>query len=703
MRVYNVRASGAARRRILTHASMNSPDGNKAEIGVLLVHGIGEQQPGETLLNVGEPIVAWIGQWLDDVGMAWSLGHDEIPERYRSLRSGRHRITEACILPAGDEPPHVAVELQTDPLRPDPADAASTRRSGWLIAESRWAASFPPPNPRQVIRWTMTVLPALVAAAIWSNELLFRWQRRRGEPRRPRGWQRAPVVAIGVAAVTVVLFVTAPIVLALDLLLAALLLFTFVPIPAIQRYLDWVQFKLAAIVGDSYIFVESPMRQRAVIERVLQDLAWLEQRCQYVTIVAHSQGAAVIYYALQEKLFSAAGRRADSTIRLLVTFGSGLAKLQALNMSRDPKYGHYAVLTFGGVPLVAVTILLLAYGAVPAAYVRPVIGGVVTAVLALMVLETVMLAPSGMAAGTFRWWAQELKQRGVHWIDVYASRDPIPAGPILRAGESDVPESREVHNRGSVFSDHTTYASNLDEFIPLIVTSIARHSPCSVPVHDLTPKDAAAIRSAAKLRQYRVKFLVFHRRVILLSMLAVLVNARLLPPLGIAFRTAVGELRGALLGGVLTTPFAAVPDFGVRDGAIGVVIAALCYAILLSLFTWSWNLVDAAAVTDLTWRRTYREMYIGRPVMLARTRRFEARFADFMLRLLPWLGASLAIVAVASTSRGWVGGWAPPSAVEAVGPVVLLTIVLALTDLAVSYTRRRRFLEEFVEEPAAAD
>jgi len=36
----------------------------RADLGVLFVHGIGEQRRGETLTQFGEPLLAWIDTWL---------------------------------------------------------------------------------------------------------------------------------------------------------------------------------------------------------------------------------------------------------------------------------------------------------------------------------------------------------------------------------------------------------------------------------------------------------------------------------------------------------------------------------------------------------------------------------------------------------------------------------------------------------------
>ncbi len=55
------------------------------EIGVLFVHGIGQQSRGATLLDWGEPMAVWIQQWIDGLCTdikdndlhAWLSSHSE--------------------------------------------------------------------------------------------------------------------------------------------------------------------------------------------------------------------------------------------------------------------------------------------------------------------------------------------------------------------------------------------------------------------------------------------------------------------------------------------------------------------------------------------------------------------------------------------------------------------------------------------------
>lgn len=64
-------------------------DEPKAQIGILLVHGIGDQQPGETLINMGEPLVNWLSDWLQGLCRWWKrsgLNEGSLNAWFMSLR-----------------------------------------------------------------------------------------------------------------------------------------------------------------------------------------------------------------------------------------------------------------------------------------------------------------------------------------------------------------------------------------------------------------------------------------------------------------------------------------------------------------------------------------------------------------------------------------------------------------------------------------
>jgi len=132
---------------------------------------------------------------------------------------------------------------------------------------------------------------------------------------------------------------------------------------------------------------------------------------------------------------------------------------------------------------------------------------------------------------------------------------------------------------------------------------------------------------------------------------------------------------------------------GITNGARYVFVIVL-YMVLISLFTWTWKLLDHGAETDLTWRQQTVDRFIGCPMVLSHP--WEAMAVDYMLRLLPALGAGFAITLtfphfIDGLSFGHASRF--PIALE----TLLLAIIFSLCDLAISYWNRHAFICEFRE------
>src|SRR4029453_14315596 len=72
------------------HSKVDAGADPRAEIGVLLVHGIGEHAEGDSLLSFGEPLIDWLRDWLEGpVGGA--PGKDAKPRGRVEVLTGRLR------------------------------------------------------------------------------------------------------------------------------------------------------------------------------------------------------------------------------------------------------------------------------------------------------------------------------------------------------------------------------------------------------------------------------------------------------------------------------------------------------------------------------------------------------------------------------------------------------------------------------------
>jgi len=115
--------------------SVDVPPAKLANVGVQFVHGMGEQQRADTLIQFGEPLQRWLERWL------------------------RERDTNATVRVT------CAELAESDGPRPAYAELhihANGSASTWLLAEAWWAASFRAPTYADLWRWSLGVVPATV-------------------------------------------------------------------------------------------------------------------------------------------------------------------------------------------------------------------------------------------------------------------------------------------------------------------------------------------------------------------------------------------------------------------------------------------------------------------------------------------------------------------------------------------------------------
>jgi hypothetical protein len=496
------------------------------ELGVLLVHGIGRQRRGETLVS-----------WLDAIVHTIDA-------------ATRHRVS-ACVeyanlgSPAGDRPTPAHAILR---LRSEGVDAR------WLFAEAWWAETFATPSFGQLVSWSFRAIPWAIATHATQRHYLRMKRARRGLPRRLTG-------ARAVGELSIALFL-APFVASG---LALLLLVGLIPIGAVRSAVGAIQRALAATVGDSMVLMESPSRSAAIRSEVMSASAWLRAACDSrgcgrSAILAHSQGAAITLEALGGIGASATGSTTEqqpapsgSRASVLVTFGSGVNKLAALrslgggNSGRTERAGGKTVSFLERDPIRVVSLCLLGAAGVgvwfwrllatgqltsrqlwlvPAAWFggslllgtiaagarrfvrgpgrrRPwlrkiVIGVLVMLFLALVVASVIaseatktpvwpflalfflLLTLIGAFRETLSPWFQKRLRREVHappgveeWVDFWASADPVPSGPT-RTRKRRLPVSTEIWNEASLLRDHTRYWANRDGFTLPVVRILAR-------------------------------------------------------------------------------------------------------------------------------------------------------------------------------------------------------------------------------------
>jgi hypothetical protein len=106
----------------------------KFQLGVLLVHGIGTQRPGDTLVRWGDVLLKTIERATRKEGKEGKEGVVAIVERAGPGDGpGKGRFEAEVLLRADD---------RNEPER-------------WLLSECWWADAFPAPSYRELVSWSV--------------------------------------------------------------------------------------------------------------------------------------------------------------------------------------------------------------------------------------------------------------------------------------------------------------------------------------------------------------------------------------------------------------------------------------------------------------------------------------------------------------------------------------------------------------------
>lgn len=267
---------------------------------VVLVHGIGSQQRGTVLSGWVQAILGWVEDTeglraqidrvhTDDDGPAWAdvvLGH-----------------------PAG-------------------IDTVTTRVR---LYEAFWADVIRPPSFTTLVRWSASILPKVISHHLLS--LVMVWPEQSladladdGWATRLRGVMRA--VATVVLLPVMLLALTFGAAAGLLAVAAVWVLGLVALVPVLRGPAKALQKVVATSVGDTAYITTNDMQRAYVVDRVKQAIGAAIHDVgpdAPITVLAHSQGAAVTYYALTEG--TPPSRPVD-----LVTFGQGLTKVERIRV-----------------------------------------------------------------------------------------------------------------------------------------------------------------------------------------------------------------------------------------------------------------------------------------------------------------------------------------------------------------------------------
>jgi hypothetical protein len=457
------------------------------QLGVLFVHGIGEQRQGETLVQFADPLSSWIVRWLSRGELVdAAIGHrdDEGPVAVSGTR----------LEPTDDGPARTVMVVSAPP------DEHLGGRTEWLLAESWWAQTFRPPKTTTVILWLFVVLPYLLLEHTYVPlSRSFRTWR----SSKTHGW-RYVVAAVRTIGFALFFVASLPLAAVAEVFVSLLLVPLLIPVPALRDFAKNAVVKLANTLGDCFVLTSSTAQFDAMVRQVAHDLAWLESQARAVAIVAHSQGTAVAHEAL--RAYGGAKR-----LSLFATVGQGLAKLHRVRaLRRTHKTAGFGLAWVG---LVGIYVAMALTARVVVSFARGEVSWLITG---LWVAGIVAIAvPYAVFRRFMRDSAREeqalLFPPGTgpeEWVNYYASLDPVSNGPLLGERRPEV-EEIEVWNHSSMVSDHTSYTKNPDDFMALLAMKLFSKVG-GAP----SPDTAAVLKRARWCRWWRVWWLSASRLVV---------------------------------------------------------------------------------------------------------------------------------------------------------------------------------------------
>ncbi len=694
-------------------------------LGILLVHGIGEQRRSDTLVN-----------WLDTLVDTINRG---------TRRSVSATVEWAELAPEADDEstPQAIVRIK--------GGGVDER---WVVVEGWWAEAFIAPSFSQLVGWSFRAVP-------WALAMHAAQGVHKSDD--DTGGREQVVRRIGGVVRGIFLLLLAPFIV---VLLAGLALIGLIPSETLRTSIGRFQRKLAATAGDSLVFLESPVRAAAMCSAVMSALARLERICSAAycarrVVVAHSQGATVSLEALTRLARRSASAEpasddgASTSGMIFITFGAGINKLGALRwlsthspadipedvhaearkqertrndatvIERDPVLaaclgllgmagvgfwfwrllgaGQLTVTELWAIPAVWLGSSLLvgalvelmkwlverygkrhpwlgkfAKGVVVAAFAGLVIGSIVAAerfdipvmpfflavMLALILFVTLRLTFSKQLQVQIK----ETIARPSNvsdWRDFWATADPVPNGET-RTSVPGCPTGTRIWNEGSVLRDHTTYWQNRDGFVLPVVRILARaaHSPWCEALPPEPKHDNVNQRS-----RWRVRWLRVTRWPVAVAMaLAVLQR-------GEELERARGSAGDALSTVGIGESLGRIPHAWVQMsmlGAAALLSAWVAYLIVLTLWrTWVRAEQDALLDDDSLTGVTARLYVFGTAVMLLLAAAFYIGKTDWATFTADWQQTALddaailvAVIAIWGCVIVWLlAKWAPPPTV----------------------------------------
>ncbi len=258
--------------------------GAATRVGVVFVHGIGQQSESYTVREFGGPILHWLQEWHKRRDQNLCVSSSDLTYGELAQRPARFKI-----------------DLDKDGEHP-----AQT----WFFAEAWWAARLSAPNLDEMTWWGLksAVVRSLRLAEVVVDSF-------RKLPQSPKA-----IIEV-VSSLLLFLGYVAAAILSIPLILG---LYVLAQIPGpVERAVMGLRNFVQDQIGDFYTFMWDDIQAVHVRGSVAAAIRFLIDKggCERIAVIAHSQGTVVAYDAL----CSDAVPPADlARVKTFVTFGSAL-------------------------------------------------------------------------------------------------------------------------------------------------------------------------------------------------------------------------------------------------------------------------------------------------------------------------------------------------------------------------------------------
>jgi hypothetical protein len=429
------------------------PKGIARRTGIVFVHGIGTQAPSETFLDWSGAIVELLADWREAEG-----------------------ATAATEAPTGAAPdadriddPVWRAEFSFNAASPPYLEIAVPGHAGvpattWVVTEAWWASDLRAPSLGRTIDYLRrrmgTVVAGIAAGYRDRSPRLHELAQATdviGEGRPPLDWRLAERLDL-VQSLT---FGARPVGWLVGgagaVALAGYDLLRRIPIPTIRDFAarKMIDSFLIDWFGDLPVLLDEPVQSANVRARLARSIQRLvDDGCDAIVVVAHSGGALVTFETLLDPAYR------DLRVDKLVTLGQGLGlawRLAADPAVREITPGHRLVGNLAKVrPGLRWVDVWASYDPAPAGPL-PARGGITPDASNRSVATPATATPVATGDATSVPWLMQ--------APVTLPGEPAPESPP----ETILVESRPVTNEMNVLTDHGSYWTNPEGFvIPLV-------------------------------------------------------------------------------------------------------------------------------------------------------------------------------------------------------------------------------------------